>query len=589
MNNKKIHVLFIALLILAIILLYIGLNQKQKNPAKTSYIQASRLVQETVSKSANLVITIPDYLGINIAKAEDVIQFAPAIPGAWLKSNQKNQLIFKPKTSLEAGKYYSVIITSESKRIQSEFRAEEDPEIVAIFPVKNSEAPEDTEITIVFNRPMVPLTTLDSLDTSNIPIEIIPKTKGRFKWTSTRNLQFIPDERLTRSSNYTVRVDSSLTSVDGLALKEAYTHTFITRPLRYQSYESHYDIGLIHYNNPLKIYFNQPVNLKETKNRIRVTQNGKSISFIAEYGKRKEGGQEITDQSILEIYNKKDSNSRERFWDFDEEYNIEIQEAVPLEGDINLKEKRIIPISISNIISQIYAESDRSRHVEPNLFDPKGKLLVSFYEDIDLKKSKIEQKHIDKIEYGEKCKLDEEGYALGQVQDCEKETDYSKISITFKDWDYEYSEQTTIKFEKIINRDGLKLNAGEITKTLKVYPQLKIINTKPLQGSSGADLDKLILCTTTPLQTADEKTYKEKIQTDGPFWFNYWTTYKVPESPNQNRSCRAGQFENTIYYGLAPQTNYAFSFNLTDDFGQETTATLAFKTRLSRDKPKILY
>ena len=89
----------------------------------------------------------------------------------------------------------------------------EDPEIVAVFPVEGSETSEDSEITIVFNRPMVALTTLSELETKDIPVEITPKTEGKFRWITTRNLQFIPKERLQRASEYTVKIKKGLVSM----------------------------------------------------------------------------------------------------------------------------------------------------------------------------------------------------------------------------------------------------------------------------------------------------------------------------------------------------------------------------------------
>ncbi|NCT00204.1 hypothetical protein GW765_04490, partial [Candidatus Parcubacteria bacterium] len=100
---------------------------------------------------------------------------------------------------------------------------------------------------------------LGHLEEKDVPVEITPYTEGRFKWITTRNLQFIPKERLQRSSNYTVKIKSGLLSMDGLEVK-GQERKFITRPLRYFSLSKETTV----YNQPISIYFNQPVDLERT-------------------------------------------------------------------------------------------------------------------------------------------------------------------------------------------------------------------------------------------------------------------------------------------------------------------------------------
>jgi len=57
---------------------------------------------------------------------------------------------------------------------------------------------------------MVPLTTLSELENKNIPVTISPPTPGKFKWISTRTLQFIPTSGLYGSAHYSVDVSPRL-------------------------------------------------------------------------------------------------------------------------------------------------------------------------------------------------------------------------------------------------------------------------------------------------------------------------------------------------------------------------------------------
>jgi len=122
---------------------------------------------------------------------------------------------------LDLNKYYAVKVDlGEGKILASDFLVAENPKVDAIFPAANSEAPDDSKITVVFNRPMVPLTTLDQLKSQNIPVQINPATDGKFKWISTNTLQFIPKDHLKRSANYTVSIKNGFVSMDGLAVSD---------------------------------------------------------------------------------------------------------------------------------------------------------------------------------------------------------------------------------------------------------------------------------------------------------------------------------------------------------------------------------
>jgi len=224
-------------------------------------------------------------------------------------------------------------------------------------------------------------------------VEITPATEGRFKWITTRNLQFIPKERLIRSSNYEVKIKAGLVSLDGLTVAAA-TNSFVTRKLRYVNLTQ----DTIIYDQPLSIYFNQPVDLEKTKGEIVLKDEttGREMPFIAEYLKKKNdksdeniqdnavGIKQPTgffakvrhfftkpfsknvaslnplelikkesdqlDKSVIQIYNQKDQFGREKLWDFSHNYSLTIRKAFPLEGNIILDESRQTNASVTGII-----------------------------------------------------------------------------------------------------------------------------------------------------------------------------------------------------------------------------------------------
>jgi hypothetical protein len=376
-------------------------------------------VAEKISQSALVVINLPP--NTNAAEAQKNVVFTPELKGQWVKSEKANQLIFQPLAKLNIDRYYSVALAvGDAGTIKADFLAVEDPKVIAIFPAADSETSEDSEITIIFNRPMVPLTTLGYLEGNALPIEITPDTEGRFKWITTRNLQFIPKNKLKKSSNYTVKIKAGLLSADGLPVSE-FTSSFVTRKLRFVDARQ----GVTSYNEPVSFVFNQPVDLERMKSEIslRDTETGKDIPFIAEYAttsavKTKSGEvigtsfmyklrrfftgssgsqtspkntEELknTDQTTIRIYKAQDRFGREKYWDYSSSYMASIAKAYPMEGDIDLDENHNASIYTEDPIAGFQEVSPRSNLVSRDFFDPQGKIWVSFYEDVDLAKSHI--------------------------------------------------------------------------------------------------------------------------------------------------------------------------------------------------------
>ena len=609
------------MLILAIGIAALGFYFWQKKAVqipKPAYTQAYRLVQEKISQSAIIAITLPPKIDKLSAKSN--IEFTPEIKGDWLGEKPQAGIVlaaensetvyFKPKEKLNLNRYYlAELATPDGGLVRADFLAVEDPEIIAIFPQVDSEAPENSEITIVFNRPMVPLTTLAELEEKDVPVEITPETQGRFKWITTRNLQFIPKERLIRSANYKVNIKPGLVSTDGLAVSGKET-SFITRKLRYFNIIPNGEDAV--YNQPVYIYFNQPVDLEKTKSEISVINNstGKEISFIVEYEKNTAGSadsqkekpmgflhrardfladlslqlglnfssknkeEQGENKSVLKIYNQKDRFGREKFWDFDNSYTLTIKKVYPLEGDIILNESRSASFSVTNPVASFRAESERTQWADLDFFDPQGKIAVNFYEEINLDKSRIFAPHLKEIVFGQKCK-DENLYPS---ENCDKVEDRKKIYLTFKDGEIGKSESLEVNFEKIVNSAGQTLNKEPIRRQVISYPEFKILRTSPSPNSTGASLQEFVICSNSPVLAPPKDDFKKYLKLDNNYQINSWGGSWRVNYVSGAEPCQIRQFHTSISYGLMPQTSYSLVLDLEDVFSQKTSYSFSFST-----------
>lgn len=548
---------------------------------KTDYAQAYVLVNDKISQDAAIVVNIPP----NIKKTDlwGQVAFEPELKGDW-RDDPKNekQIFFKPAEKMELGKYYTVKASTSQGVMSKDFLVDEDPRVVSVFPKSDSEANERSKITVTFNRPMVALTVLNELTDKDIPIEITPETPGEFKWISTRVLQFIPKNGLINSSNYLVKVKSNFVSMDGLNI-ENFEHKFITRPLRYDSID---ELSVI-FNKPLALRLNQPVDLERTKAEISVTSSStrENIEFVAEYGQtkifNKEKGKDETteDESMIYVYQKKDKFGREKFWDFNTDYSLHINKAYPKSGDINLEEARDSFFSVGNILSSISATSDQTSFAGQDLFDPKGALILNFYEDIDLAKSDIKSDKLTKTVYDKKCQGASADMETSSDVECQKIDDKSKILVYFDSQAIKTGEILKLDLVKIVNTDGIKLNSETITKNIMVYGEPKIVQVWP-DKHLNADLTSVVVCTNNPIRVQDKKDFKKYFSANLDFEINSWDAPYYVEYPqeDQNYHCQPGTYENHFGFGFMPESNYELTMKLVDDFGQTVEKKVNFHT-----------
>ena len=189
--------------------------------------------------------------------------------------------------------------------------------------------------------------------------------QGKFKWIGTRTLQFIPETQLFPSTNYTIKIKSDFRSLDGLSI-DSFEHKFVTRKLRYNSIHT----DKIIYNQPIRINFNQGVDMEKTVKEITIAfvagESSMPLEFVYEYGTKKTYNKETKeydeeqDESTILIFNTKDKHGRKKFWDFNDRYQLTIQKAYPAEGDIILDERRKTFVQVTDIIENISATSERT-------------------------------------------------------------------------------------------------------------------------------------------------------------------------------------------------------------------------------------
>lgn len=216
------------------------------------------------------------------------------VPGdvTWL---DESTLRFTPDQPLEssttyAGTLSTDALSAEGVAIEDEysytFNTIGELLVDQVFPADGSTEVENVAIvTVVFNRPMVPITIVEDQADLPDPLEITPVVKGSGEWLNTSVYVFQPEEALQSSTTYTVRIPAEVSDFSGATLDEGYEWQFTTAPSTI-SYFTLIDLttnpGDYYIDVPLdqtfEIGFDQPMDQAATEDAFSlVSENGEQI------------------------------------------------------------------------------------------------------------------------------------------------------------------------------------------------------------------------------------------------------------------------------------------------------------------------
>lgn len=180
---------------------------------------------------------------------------------------QPDSLAFKPAAALQADAVYLVKIAKNAVSAAGAVLKDDvtfqvntvgELRITKVFPEDGAVDVENrAAITVMFNRPIVPLTTVEAAESMVLPLEISPEVDGKGEWLNTSVYVFHTDLPLKASEDYTVRIKAGLKDANGAELKEDYTWQFTTIAPSIERFELP-DLEV----NPEQSYRDVPLNQK---------------------------------------------------------------------------------------------------------------------------------------------------------------------------------------------------------------------------------------------------------------------------------------------------------------------------------------
>ena len=205
----------------------------------------------------------------NKAMTSAEIVVSPQLEGT--TTVQGSEVLFTPSAAPETNTRYQFVLVAAAAEDGTQLNSSQQVTLQASGPLsvaatQPADGSVDTDptanITVIFNRPVVPLTGVEEQGSLPQPLSIAPPVAGQGRWINTSVYQFTPDVALAGATQYQVTV-AALTDVAGDVMAEPYTFSFTTAaPIVTGSTPS----GIfVHPDTGVRVTFSQPMDPASTE------------------------------------------------------------------------------------------------------------------------------------------------------------------------------------------------------------------------------------------------------------------------------------------------------------------------------------
>jgi methionine-rich copper-binding protein CopC len=227
---------------------------------------------------------------VDCATAQTAIMLSPNVPGDVTCDDAASSLTFAPGQPLQSATTYTLAV-SDTLRGQDgsqlaepqtlEFSTTGHLSVTDVLPADGSQGIEtDAAITVIFNRPVVPLVTAEEQANLPNPLTINPPVEGKGEWLNTSIYVFRPDPALAGGVTYTVTVKPDLTAVDGAAMQEPFTWSFTTvEPAIVETIPEDMSSN-IPLDQTIQVRFNQPMDTDTVEENFYLRPQGQTFGSV---------------------------------------------------------------------------------------------------------------------------------------------------------------------------------------------------------------------------------------------------------------------------------------------------------------------
>ena len=232
-------------------------------------------------------------------------------------------LHYQPASALSRDENFDLILTQNAKASTGEplrepytfrFQTEGYLEVAQVIPAPDTENVEaNTTLTVIFNRPVVPLTALEAMESFPDPLTLEPAVEGQGEWLNTSIYVFTPDAPLPGGVTYRATVSGDLTAVSGATLDEPYSWSFTTVPPKVTWVNPRDGAELVDVDTEVTVQFNQPIDPESARQAFQMAGNGLLSRSV--------GGELTVEDTVLTF-------KPNRRLEFDTTYQVSVEAGV---------------------------------------------------------------------------------------------------------------------------------------------------------------------------------------------------------------------------------------------------------------------
>ncbi len=220
------------------------------------------------------------------ASVEAAFTLSPTAEGSFAWAGDRT-VSFAAEDGLERATRYRVTVADTAQNVEGtpleeavtfDFSTVGYLAVSEVMPLPDSdELDPDTTVTVVFNRPVVPLAAIGRQAELPDPLTFVPPVRGQGEWLNTSIYLFRPEEGFLPATRYKARVAAGLLDTTGGMLEEDYTWEFTTiRPAVLEAYpwEKFQYVGP---SDVISVTFNQPMDHTSVQTSFSLVAAGQPV------------------------------------------------------------------------------------------------------------------------------------------------------------------------------------------------------------------------------------------------------------------------------------------------------------------------
>ena len=231
------------------------------------------------------------------ASVEAAFRLSPEVKGDFAWTDERT-VRFKPARDLKRDTEYQAALGPQAKAADGNpldgayrfrFRTVGYLAVAQVIPAPDTQDVEaNSTVTVIFNRPVVPLTAVSDPGYANLPqpLTFDPAVEGSGEWLNTSIYVFTPQKPgfseetgfLKGGTTYTARVAAGLTDTTGGVLADDYVWSFSTQPPQVVWVSPSEDAALVSVDTAIQVTFNMPVDCRSAAQAFRLSAARRSIA-----------------------------------------------------------------------------------------------------------------------------------------------------------------------------------------------------------------------------------------------------------------------------------------------------------------------